>query len=88
MPQRRVLQKLWTDDKSESLNNAFRQLSAFSDAMPVEVTARDFVSVDDEVQAVVELSETDIVADVGGAKEAESRVPVNRRRCLHAQSPK
>ncbi|KAG0411110.1 hypothetical protein HPB47_011751 [Ixodes persulcatus] len=75
------------DNSSESLNDAFRQLSAFPDAMPVEVTARDFVSVDDEVQAGVELSETDIVADVGDTEEAESsgnEGPGDRRRSLHA----
>ncbi|KAG0429302.1 hypothetical protein HPB47_023776 [Ixodes persulcatus] len=60
------------NDGSESLSDAFRQLSTFPGVMPVEVTARDLVSIDNEVQAEAELSKADIMADVAGAEEAKS----------------
>ncbi|XP_049268354.1 uncharacterized protein LOC125757154 [Rhipicephalus sanguineus] len=59
------------DDDMGCLENDFRQLSAFPGAIADGATASDFVGADDDVQAVSDLTDAEIVADVAGADEAD-----------------
>lgn len=58
------------DDSVESLNDALRQLSAFPGVILAELTAHNFVSANNSVQAVVECNGADVVADIAGADKA------------------
>nr|XP_050031725.1 tigger transposable element-derived protein 6-like [Dermacentor andersoni] len=51
------------DDDSGCLDSEFRELSEFPGAIPGSVTARNFVSTDDGVQAVADRADAEIVAD-------------------------
>lgn len=72
-----VFAEVQDDDGCEPLNNALCQLSSCLGAMPVELIAQDFISVDAEVHAVMELSELDIGADVAGVEKAKSSGSAN-----------
>ncbi|XP_064468536.1 tigger transposable element-derived protein 6-like [Ornithodoros turicata] len=60
------------DDDANCLDATLRELSVFPGVTPPSVSATDNASVDDAVEAVAELTDADIVADIAGADEGDS----------------
>ncbi|XP_065293236.1 tigger transposable element-derived protein 6-like [Dermacentor albipictus] len=60
------------EDDAGCLDSKFRELSAFPGPIPGGVTARDFVSADDGVQAVADRADVELVADIMGDEDADS----------------
>ncbi|XP_077502177.1 uncharacterized protein LOC144113137 [Amblyomma americanum] len=79
------------DDNDECLEDAFCDLSHFPGVIPSELTAKDFINIDSEVQAVADLADEDIVAGIAGAQEGDSSddedncVPEEMRPCTAAE---
>lgn len=59
-------------DDAGCLDNEFRELSALPRAIPGGITARDFVSADDDMQTVADHVDADIVPDIIGADDTNS----------------
>ncbi|XP_064458777.1 zinc finger protein 235-like [Ornithodoros turicata] len=58
------------DDFKYALDDELRKVAEFPEAVPTDLTAQDFVSADDNVHVVAEMTDTDIMADVAGARES------------------
>ncbi|XP_064462024.1 tigger transposable element-derived protein 6-like [Ornithodoros turicata] len=60
------------DDDVSCLDATLRELSVFPGVVAPSVSATDYAGVDDAAEAVAELTDADIVADIAGADEGDS----------------
>ncbi|XP_064459053.1 tigger transposable element-derived protein 6-like [Ornithodoros turicata] len=54
------------DDFEYALDDELRKVAEFPEAVPTDLTAHDFVSADDNVHVVAEMTDADIIVDVAG----------------------